>query len=313
MPVRLSFLDIVQCPACGAALRLAGAPPADPSQSIERGELLCAQGHSYSIENHIPRFVSSDKYVGNFSFEWNRFRTVQLDIFNGTTESEDTFQDSTGWTPDALKGKLVLDVGIGSGRFSEVASRWGATVVGIDLSTAVDAAYLNIGERPNVQIVQADIFSLPFKPEVFDAIFSIGVLHHTPDTRQAFDSLVPLLKPGGEIAVWLYAEYFRLSQFPSDMIRKFTAHMPERLVYYLSWLPVPLYHLPRFLRVPLFKFFMFSLHPNAEWRWLDTFDWYSPKFAWKHSYPEVFQWCRDRGLKDIYIPPRLLALRAAKP
>ena len=46
---------------------------------------------------------------------------------------------------------------------------------------------------------------LPFRRGSFDLVFSIGVLHHTPSTEQAFRALVPLVKPGGEIAISVYA------------------------------------------------------------------------------------------------------------
>jgi 2-polyprenyl-3-methyl-5-hydroxy-6-metoxy-1,4-benzoquinol methylase len=123
--------------------------------------------------------------VGNFSLEWTRHRLTQLDDATHH-ESEERFRIKTGFAPDDLKGKLVLDVGCGAGRFSEVALRWGATVVGIDLSLAVDSAYVNLDSRSQFHVALADIFRLPFKSESFDVIFSLGVLHHTPDTAQAF-------------------------------------------------------------------------------------------------------------------------------
>src|SRR5208337_3717658 len=68
----------------------------------------------------------------------------------------------------------------GMGRFADVATRWGAHVVGIDLSLAAEVAARNLAGR-KATILQADVFHLPFVPESFDFIYSIGVLHHTPD------------------------------------------------------------------------------------------------------------------------------------
>jgi hypothetical protein len=42
-----------------------------------------------------------------------------------------------------------------------------------------------------------------------------------------------------------------------------------------------------------------SLDPDREWRWLGTFDWYSPRYQWKHSYEEVEGWYREAGLTAI--------------
>src|SRR5581483_11894721 len=160
--------------------------------------------HSYPVVREIPRFVSSDHYVRSFSFEWNVHNQTQLDTFRHDHSSEDMFHQKTGLTPGDVRGKLVLDAGIGAGRFADVLARWGANVVGIDLSYAVEAANQNFGEMPNVLVCQADIGRLPFRPGTFDFIVSIGVLHHTPDTRSFFQHLPRYLKPGGEIAIWVY-------------------------------------------------------------------------------------------------------------
>ena len=270
------------------------------NSEIKEGRLTCSRcGKFFPIKNFIPRFVDTDEYLDSFSFEWNTFYDVQMDILNKTDESERTFAWKTGWRPEDLKGKTVLDVGIGAGRFADIVSRWGGEVVGIDLSFAVDAAYRNIGDRTNVHIIQADIFHLPLKKEIFDHTYSIGVLHHTPDTREAFKSVVPFLKKGGGFAVFIYAHghyhYF------SDIWRKITMKLPIRLLYYLSSVAVPLYYIHK---IPFFgKAAQFLLPtanwPDRRWRWLDTFDWYTPKYQWKHTWPEVFQWYKEEGFQDI--------------
>jgi hypothetical protein len=42
-----------------------------------------------------------------------------------------------------------------------------------------------------------------------------------------------------------------------------------------------------------------SRHPDPEVRVLDTFDWYAPRYQWKHDWPEVEEWFRDAGLDEI--------------
>lgn len=292
------LLRILACPDCRRDLSLASAVEAE--DDILEGTLLCALcRQTFPIQAGIPRFVDADAYADTFSFEWNTFHDVQIDILNATGESEKTFTGQTGWRAEDLKGKLVLDAGVGAGRFAEVASRWGGEVVGVDLSFAVDAARGNIGERANVHIVQADLFRLPFREDTFDATYAIGVLHHTPDTKQAFDSLVPLLRETGELAVFIYA--YGHYHFFSDLWRKITTRIPHRIVYYLSSLAIPLYYLYR-LPVAGLAFrllFPMSRHPNPRWRWLDTFDWYAPKYQHKHTWPEVYNWFREKGFADI--------------
>ena len=302
--------DLLVCPVCRTEMTLI--VNNKKSEEIIEGSLHCGNGHKYPIKDSIPRFVQLDSYAGSFSFEWQKFSKVQLDNFNGTTESEDTFFQKTGFDKTNLRGRLILDAGVGAGRFSEVVSRLGGEIVGVDLSFAVDASYANIGERPNVHLIQADIFALPFREEIFDYVFSIGVLHHTTDTHKAFKSLLPFLKPGGEIAIWLYAKYYEGVQTISTFLRKVTTRMPGRLVYYMAGMSVPLYYLLGPLRKIIFPIFQFSLHRNPRWRWLDTFDWYTPKYVWKHTYPEVFKWFKDAGLKDITLPAHPISMKGRK-
>jgi SAM-dependent methyltransferase len=293
----------------------------DPSsgQPLRReGEAWVSDRSSHPVVNGIPRFVSSDQYVGSFSFEWNTHDRTQLDIYRDDAPSLREFVAKTAFTPEFLAGKLVLDAGVGAGRYADVASRWGADVVGVDLSYAVEASQRNLGSRPNVWIAQADIGALPFKPGSFDVIFSIGVLHHTPDTREYFRRLVPLLKPGGTIAIWVYPKS------ESYVIRerwvRFVNKLPDRMFYawcrwFVPWAEARLDH-P--LVGAIKKVFPFPTHGlGIEYDILDTFDGYSPAFHGIHSPEEVEEWFRAEGLQDISRPSdwdtcvRGMRLRAA--
>jgi SAM-dependent methyltransferase len=251
--------------------------------------------------------VESDRYASNFAFEWTLHDTTQLDN-DERQESESAFREKTGLTPDDLRGSLVLDVGCGMGRFTDVASRWGATVVGVDLTAAVDSAAANLGARPNVHLMQADVFSLPLREGSFDFVFSIGVLHHTPSTRAAFDRLPRLLKPGGRIAVWVYSTRLRRWSWTSDAYRVITSRVPKEQLYRACRVANPMYELRTRLgrRSPLLAMLAggllpTSMHSHSEWRVLDTFDWYSPRYQHKHSPAEVRGWFEARGLQEIRV------------
>ena len=263
----------------------------------------------YPIVRGVPRFVDVGRLRRQLLLRVEPLEPVQLDSANGGHESEDTFREKTGFTPDELRGKLVLDVGCGAGRFLDIVSRWGATVIGVDLSFAVEAAHRTLGARPGVSVVQADVNRLPFRPQTFDVIFSLGVLHHSRDTREAFLHLPPLLKDGGEIAVWLYYYTDQLYNLASDFWRLLLRPLPTWAVYAWSWLLVSLFsdlwlkpimsrrpwlHLRRMLPV--------NTHPDRQWRVLDTFDWYSPRYQDKDCSPaRVVSWCREGGVRDVRV------------
>ena len=69
----------------------------------------------------------------------------------------------------------------------------------------------------------------------------------------------------------------------------------------LSAAAVPLYYLYRMPVVgKLFQLALpISMEREARWRWLDTFDWYTPRYQWKYLYPEIFRWFRDNGFHDV--------------
>ena len=299
--MKLSALDVIVCPACKAELIL-HTGTRDAAEIVE-GELHCSGcGKTFPITGGVPRFVPQGAYAQSFGCQWNWFRTVQLDSINQTSESEQALAGTTGWSDDEYGGRRLLDAGVGAGRFADRAAAKGAEVFGVDLTSAVDAAYRNIGTRPNVHLLQADIFAMPFRDGTFDLAYSIGVLHHTPAPQEAFARVAATVRPGGKLAVYLYARYGP-SHKASDAIRVVTTRLPLKVMWGLSAAAVPLYYL---YRVPIVGHLLrlaapISMEPAARWRWLDTFDWYTPKYQFKYLYPEIFRWFRDNGFHDIEI------------
>jgi SAM-dependent methyltransferase/uncharacterized protein YbaR (Trm112 family) len=309
-----TLLKYLVCPACQGSLSLT--VTARDAQEIAAGVLACrACSLDYPIVRGVPRFVAGDSYVANFSYQWNLHRTTQVDSLAGHQESRQAFLTKTGLDDAALKGKLVLDVGCGTGRFMEIAVDCGAEVIGIDLSFAVDAAYRNMGRRPGIHIVQADIFHLPFARETFDAVYSIGVLHHTPGTEGAFRQLVPLLRGGGRIAIWVYAWEGEYSA-NLDRVRRVTTRVPQVLLYALCWLAIPVLH--GMDRIPLLRRLSGRIPTSVQgrglvWDVLDTFDLWAPRYQWKHTEPEVRGWFEQAGLTDVVTLSFPVSVRGTKP
>lgn len=307
--VAREVLQILRCPDCGCGIE-------------EAPEGLACAGcrKTFPKVRGVVRFVGQQHYADSFGFQWLRHDKTQLDS-GSDTRSEIDFIHKTGLRREELQGKLVLDVGCGMGRYAEVVSRLGARVVGIDLSAAVEAAVQNL-DGHTATIFQADVFSLPFAPESFDYIYSLGVLHHTPDCEQAFNKLPPLLKAGGGIAIWLYSAYNKWYRF-SDVYRHVTKRMPPKLLHSLCYGTIPLYGIHKVLRkVPLIgrpaagilgHLIPMSFNKDPDWRVLDTFDWYSPWYQSKHTYEEVFRWLESCGLEDLHVADEPISVRGRKP
>src|SRR5205085_12165178 len=88
--------------------------------------------------------------------------------------------------PGFFRGKIGLDAGCGFGRSLYYAASYGAEVIGLDLSEAVEAARANTRDLPGAHVVQADIFHPPIRPGTLDFVYSIGVLQHLTDPRGGF-------------------------------------------------------------------------------------------------------------------------------
>jgi len=310
-PLSAELQAILRCLSCGSKL-----------ENDQAAGFVCpACKRAYPNVQGIARFVDAQHYAASFGFQWHRYQKTQLD-HDELRESERHFLAKTALRPEDLKGKLVLDVGCGMGRFAEVATRFGARVVGVDLSAAAEVAAKNLADRDFVAF-QADVFALPFAPESFDIIYSIGVLHHTPDCEAAVKALDKYLKPGGLLVVWLYSGYNKWYRF-SDLWRRYTHKMKPETLHGILKVAVPFfYNLQQGLkRVPLVgrpaaglvhHVFPVNRQKDPEARMLDTFDWYSPKYQSKHTYEQVFKWYEAMGMEDMRVGEISIAVRGRKP
>jgi len=140
------LMEILVCPADRNPLELVNQEYV--SGEIRTAQLRCAAcGQAYPVVDFIPRFVDKESYAEKFGFEWKAFRTVQIDNANRTNSLE-TFIAKTGLTEDFLRRKLILDVGVGAGRFADIASRWEGEVVGIVGEGDADVQAFETALRP---------------------------------------------------------------------------------------------------------------------------------------------------------------------
>jgi SAM-dependent methyltransferase len=314
--VKTELLNLLRCPI--TKKRLVVEIDMKNSQDIETGSLVSEDGqHRYPIKNAIPRFVNADNYAQGFGFQWNIFRRTQLDSYTGVPLSRDRLFESSGWTPAMLNGKRVLDVGCGAGRFTEIALAAGAKVVALDYSSAVDACWANHRSCKNLNVIQGDIYRLPFELGSFDFVYCLGVLQHTPNPKGSFLELPGQLRSGGQLVVDVYPDLPLNILWPKYWLRPISKHVPQQLLFGIVKLMVSCFfplslaigRIPKLghkLRyaIPVANYdgvFPLSSKILREWAVLDTFDMLAPKYDQPQTLCALRRWFHDAGMKNVEV------------
>jgi SAM-dependent methyltransferase/uncharacterized protein YbaR (Trm112 family) len=325
--MKLDHLGLLACPTCHGALTCAQSGSNFTDGAILAGQLRCTScAREYPVVAGVPRFVPRENYASGFGLEWTKHARTQYDSYSGIQASEQRFFGQTGWPRD-LRGEVILEVGSGSGRFTEQAARTGATVVSLDYSYAVDANFASNGSRCNVLIIQADVLSMPFRPQTFDRLFCFGMLQHTPSPSRAFAALPSVLKSGGSLCADIYkVSFWRTIIQTKYWVRPFTRGMnPDRLYARVQrWVnfmwPVAnvIRRLPKGyainwrLLVADYSFLGLQGKMLKEWSYLDTFDMLAPRYD-RPATKETFRgWAVKANLLDIdaYYSPHGVVMRA---
>ena len=313
------LLDYLACPACDGQIDLASVS-ADDGVEILSGDLKCAScAKTFAIVRGVPRFadltnVEADKQATAESFGWSWQQFAHDDA-----RYEQQFLD---WIapvkPDFFAGKVVLEGGCGKGRHTRRIAGWGAKdIVAVDLSAAVEVAFAATRGIENAHVIQADIYHLPLR-RAFDYAFSVGVLHHLPNPREGFKSLVSNVKPGGHASAWVYgAENNEWIVRFVDPVRRVTSRMRRNLLFQLARVPTAfMFSATKMIYGPLNrtesgKKLARLLFYNDYLNYISRFDWreqHSIVFdhlvaptAFYISRAEFAEWWRDIGATDVVI------------
>jgi SAM-dependent methyltransferase len=195
-----------------------------PTQIIQSNgkEIRC---HEVGTENIDPKTVES------FGEEWKQFHSFdEAEIITIGNMYFDIVDDSM-----LGKDKTGIDFGCGSGRWTKYVCRKLGAVAAVDPSQAIVAASTVLKDEPNTHLYQASIDSLPFPDNHFDFGFSLGVLHHIPDTAKAMADCVRKVKPGGHFLVYLYysldnkGPLYKGVFHVSNLMRRGISRMPQKL------------------------------------------------------------------------------------
>lgn len=230
-----------------------------------------------------------------------------------------TFFSALAVAPEYFAGKVGADIGCGPGRHLYWAAASGAEVIGVDLSEGVEVAARDTKDCHGAHVVQADIYHLPLRASVLDFAYSIGVLHHLPEPREGFRRVLPALKPGGRIFVWVYGldgmrPWYRLSHL--TWLRPITPKLPRWAQCALSaliaagldaviWLPARLiarvpggHRLAD--RIPLGD----ARHRSFRAKVRSVLDRLQPAVTHYHGAEELSGWLREARLTEVVVRNR---------
>jgi len=356
--MKKSLLQLVVCPLCQSEL-VAESFEETEDGGIVCGVMACACGASYPIIVGIPRLLppalqsmlwemhpdffrayrerlpkallpdeskradeaeegtatkAQRDTARSFGYEWQAFSEMLADYESNFRWYFERFAS------DSFAGKRILDAGCGTGRHTFHMARSGAgEVVAMDFSQAIEVAARNNRENQNTHFVQADIYHPPFPPDSFDFVYSLGVLHHLPEPEKGFRTLLPLLRAGGYMNIYLYwnlegeAAWRRAALSAVTNVRRVTTRMPHALLKKLSWLiaagfqvafvlpsrALARFNLTRSLadRVPLGHYRKYSFRVL----YTDQFDRFSAPLENRYGRAEVAGWLERAGLEEIVI------------
>lgn len=169
--------------------------------------------------------------VAGFGDEWSRFDQSALDAVELRRMFENYF-NIFPW--EALPENSVgFDLGCGSGRWAKlVAPRVGRLHL-IDPSDAIEVAKRNLSGVSNCSFHRADVENIPIEDESCDFGYSLGVLHHIPDTEAGIRACVSKLKTGAPFLLYLYYRFdnkpawFRALWKATDISRTVISRMPH--------------------------------------------------------------------------------------
>lgn len=261
---------------------------------------------SYPVRDGIPRFVgllSEGEQQVKSSFDLEHSRYLDSRHLHFTSELVQQWLKDIQLPAEWFRGKLILDAGCGSGRWTYAMAMLGATVVAVDLTDAgVAVTHEATMGLENVTVLQADVTSLPFRPEIFDCVVSWGVLHHTPNTKTSFDRLVSLVSRGGLLYVMIYERHNPWKFIWTDLVRWGLRQVSDQLRYRLC----------RFFIIRNRLLFSLLMHRiicapypksgdplDVSTAQLGLYDAYAPLYNHLHTRQEVCSWFEEHKFDQI--------------
>lgn len=269
-------------------------------------------GHSISSFLRDTEDNLETKTVESFGQEWTKFD--QFEEAELAAIGDDYFDIVPPSILDTSK-TLALDMGCGSGRWSKYLSPRVKAIEAIDPSDSVIGAKQYLKSETNVRVTQASANNIPFDDESFDFVFSLGVLHHMPDTLNGLQQCITKVKPKGHLLIYLYYAldnrgiFYKTLFNISTSFRKVISGLPKSLKhfccdfigYFIYW-PLSRFagllkaiHLPFWTVIPLAYYHDKSIHILRN----DALDRFGTPLEKRFSRAEITSMLQDSGMINI--------------
>lgn len=176
--------------------------------------------------------------VEGFGDEWSRFDQSDLP----EDEQQLLFDEYFSVFPwkDISKESVGFDLGCGTGRWAKSVAPKVKKLICIDPSNAIDIAKKNLSNFDNCEFESATVDDISIENNSMDFGYSLGVLHHVPDTEMGIKQCTEKLKKGAPLLLYLYYRFdnrpfwFRFIWSITDLLRKVISKMPYGLRYIFS-------------------------------------------------------------------------------
>lgn len=189
-PIPFAYQHIHRLIEFGKVLRGSVTPYKDASSNLA----------SESWHNNVLETATSNLY----SELWKEFKGETLTVEGPSLLAK---RIPAAIIDSSIKGKKVLDMGCGSGRYTLGIGLAGAReVTGVDFQAKAFQASARIAaeQKLPIEFREANVHQLPFEEHSFDYVFCNGVLHHTSSIEKGMAELRRVLKPTGEAFLYLY-------------------------------------------------------------------------------------------------------------
>lgn len=164
-------------------------------------------GREYVSRDGVQRFVGAATPTARaFGYMWGRHAAVVTPTSAPRPYHLHRLYEALG-TP-RFSG-LILDGGCGDGvDLATLALDPGCEVVGLELSDGgVATSVARTAGLARAHVVQGDVMKMPLADDLFDGVYSYGVVHHTPDPPRAVRELARVLKPGASLLLYVYEDF----------------------------------------------------------------------------------------------------------